>query len=235
MAKIYTFQLVVPCYNEEKTLESNILIIHKFLQKQLNCKWQISIADNGSNDQTCQIGKKLSIQYQRINYIRLSKRGRGNALKSVWSESCADIVGYIDADLSVDMQSIPSMIDLILNGNDIVVSSRLTEGANVKRGIFREILSRSYNIFVKRLLTTKSFSDAQCGCKVLRREVAQQLSAEIKNHNWFFDTELLVLAERRGFRIKELPINWTETKSSKVKILPTIYEDIKGVLRLRFK
>lgn len=228
--------IVIPVYNEEKVLNKNISILQAFLAKYVKYKCDIIIADNGSTDNTWREVKALVRKNQNVRYVYLPKKGRGGALKKIWLKSKADVLCYLDADLSTDLRALPELFDAIVeDGFHVAVGSRLLPGSKVKRGLLREVISRGYNAALRLLFGGRQFSDAQCGFKALRRNVAYELVPLIKNENWFFDTELLVLAERKGLRIKDIPVLWVERPESKVMILKTIHEDILGILRLLFK
>ena len=230
--------IVLPTYNEEKILEKNTLKILKFCQKNLkDYNWQILIADNGSTDQTSKIAEKLSKNYEKISFFHLPEKGRGGALKKAWSEYEADIYTYMDIDLATELNALPLLIEAIdKKGYDLAIGSRLKKESKVERSLKREITSRVYNFLLK-ILFKPSFSDAQCGFKAISKKVAQEILPKVKNNHWFFDTELLILAEKSGFKIKEIPVEWVEKRTagrkSTVKILATIWEDIKGMVELR--
>lgn len=226
--------IIIPVYNEERTLEANIEILRSFLEGNFNYEYGIIVIDTASRDKTSEIvTKRLLKKYSNVFYCYLSKRGRGRGLKQAWLKSQADIISYMDADLSTGLEAFPQMIDFLVKGEyDIVVGSRLMPGSKVKRCLRREKVSRVYNFLVRSLLTTCQFSDAQCGFKALTRKVANELLPIIKNQNWFFDTELLVQAERKGYRIKDIPVNWVENSDSRVNMFSAICEDIFGILRL---
>jgi len=227
------FDIVVPVYNEEKELEENITKLHSFLKDNfLSTLWHIVIVDNASNDRSLSIAKKLSKRLDNVSFIHLNKKGRGRAVRKVWLESKADIVAYTDIDLSTDLNSLNPMVKKLLDGYDIAIGSRLLSDSVVtNRSFLREIISRMYNVLLKIFFQVR-FSDAQCGFKVIKRKVFQSLSSYIENNEWFFDTELLVIAEKIGFKIYEHPVKWQDNPGSTVRVLPTILEDLNGVLRM---
>jgi len=226
--------VVVPVYNEEGALARSVAVLRDFLAENLSCRWQIVIADNGSVDGTLAIAKDLSQQYPDVRYIQLELKGRGRALRKAWLESDADVVSYMDVDLSTKLDAFPELIRALDEGYDIAVGSRLMKGSRVKRSLKREITSRGYNLLIKAMFRS-SFSDAQCGFKVVKRDVAQELVPLIKDQAWFFDTELLLLAGMKGYRIKDVPVEWVEDEDTRVRIAKTAWEDIKGLLRVRFR
>ena len=225
--------VVVPVYNEEKTLSASILRLSQFLQENLSNPWRITIADNASTDATRSIGEMLQQHYSTVNYLYLPQKGRGRALRTAWLDSTSDFVSYMDADLSTDLIHFPALIQSLESGFHIAVGSRLSRESQVTRGLKRELISRSYNLLIKSLFFTP-FPDAQCGFKALTRQAAQAIIPSIKNNNWFFDTELLIIAAKRGYRIKSVPVRWDDDPGSTVNVFQTATEDVKGLLRLRF-
>jgi glycosyltransferase involved in cell wall biosynthesis len=225
--------VVIPVLNEAHVLEGSVAKVRNFLSQNLDHDWRIVIIDNGSTDGTEKVGKKLSAEFHDVEFIHLPQKGRGLALRSAWLKSTADIVCYTDVDLSTDLKFLPLLISAIAKDNyDLAIGSRMMKGSYTKRSFKREIISRIYNIFVKAILFTR-FSDAQCGFKAVTREAVEKIVPQIKDQSWFFDTELLVLAEKQGYRIKDIPVVWIEDDDSRVKILRTAWDDMKGVFRLR--
>lgn len=227
-----SIDIVIPVYNEEVALPANIPILYNYCKNNLSdYTWKIVIADNASTDQTTHIATSFSKESQ-ISYFRLALKGRGRALATAWKSSRADIVSYMDVDLSSNLDFFPSLLSAIDHGSDVAIGSRLARGARVSgRTIFREVMSRGYNILIRCLFAT-SFHDAQCGFKVLKRSVFVKLSPIVQNKNWFFDSELLIVAEKMGFRIAEIPISWHDDPSSTVRIAKTATEDLEGLWRL---
>lgn len=226
--------VTIPVYNEEKALPVSIPVLHAFLSERLpEYDWMIEIADNASIDHTPEVSRTLTEQYERVRYLRLEQKGRGRALKKSWTSSEADIVSYMDVDLSTNLESFPPMVDaLARQGYDIGTGSRLMKGANTTRSFKREFISRSYNIMVKAMFFTR-FSDAQCGFKAVTREVVNILLPQIEDNVWFFDSELLIIGEKCGYRIFDVPVKWIEDLDTRVKIVKTAIDDIKGLLRVR--
>ena len=231
-----SLDVVVPVLNEERALAASVTKLHTFLSDQLgDYEWRILIADNGSTDLTFQVAQRLSEQYARLESIRLEQRGRGRALKRAWSESNADIVCYMDVDLSTDLEALPFLVEAISSGGyDVATGSRLMRASRViDRSPVREFVSRAYNLIFRAMFLV-GFRDAQCGFKALSRRAVRDVVPLVRDTGWFFDTELLVLAEKNGYRVKEVPVKWTDDPDSRVKIVSTAYEDMKGLLRLRF-
>lgn len=226
-------EIVLPVYNEEGELEEHTLRLRDFLKRQLDdFLWQITIADNASTDKTATIAQRLTEEYPEINFFHLKKKGRGRAVKRVWSKSEADILAYMDIDLSTDLKNFPPLIKSLTSGYDIAIGSRLLSGSVVKgRTLKREIISRGYNFLIKILFQTR-FSDAQCGFKAVTEKIVQDLIPKIQNNEWFFDSELLITGEKSGYKIYEEPVTWVDNPGSTVRVLGTIRGDLKGLWRL---
>ena len=228
-----TVDAVIPVYNEEHVLEQSVTTLHAFLAEHLPHDWRIVIADNASTDKTLDVAKALKQRFERVDYVHLDQKGRGRALRATWLGSRADVVSYMDVDLSSDINAYPALIRAITDeGYDLSTGSRLARGAHTTRSFKREAISRTYNLMIKAVMWTR-FSDAQCGFKAISRRAADVLVPLVKNNEWFFDTELLVLAEKKGYRIKDIPVKWVEDPDTRVKLAKTISEDMKGLWRLR--
>lgn len=228
--------VTIPVYNEEKALPVSIPMLHSFLSENMaGYDWSIEIADNASIDRTPMVSEALVRDYDRVRYLRLEQKGRGRALKRSWTGCDADIVSYMDVDLSTNLESFPPMIHALAHeGYDIGTGSRLMKGANTVRSVKREFISRSYNLMVKAMFFTR-FSDAQCGFKAVTRQVVDVLLPQIEDNVWFFDSELLIIGEKCGYRIYDVPVKWIEDLDTRVKIVKTAIDDIKGLLRVRRK
>lgn len=233
MGQKESIEIVVPIYNEEKELEVNITRLHSFLSRNFHeFKWQITIADNASSDQSPQIAKKLSVRNSGIKYFHLNQKGRGRAVKKAWADSSADFLVYMDVDLSTDLKYLKPLVAPLQNGFDISIGNRLIKNSIVKnRPLKREILSRGYNILIKLLFQVK-FSDAQCGFKAVTKRVKNILIPHIQDNAWFFDSEMLIVGEKAGFRIFQLPVAWIDNPGSTVRVLRTVYGDLSGLWRL---
>jgi glycosyltransferase involved in cell wall biosynthesis len=231
-----TLDVVFPVLNEERTLAKHVQTVADFLSENLNdYDWAIVIADNGSTDNTPAICQNLSEQDSRFRFVRLEQKGRGRALKRAWGESDADIVAYMDVDLSTDLSALPTAVAAVdVEGYDVAIGSRLKRGAQViGRSFKREFISRSYSLIFRSMFFA-GFQDAQCGFKAVSRRTADDVVPLVVDNGWFFDTEMLLIAEKNGYRIKEIPVKWTDDPDSRVKIVSTAYEDMKGLFRLRF-
>lgn len=231
-----SLDVVIPVYNEETALPNSVQVLNKFLLDNFTgLEWRILIADNGSTDSTLDVAERLSREYSRVDCMHIEQKGRGRALRSAWLQSHADIVSYMDVDLSTDLRTLPELIESIVDGGyDVSMGSRLARGAVVKgRSIKREVTSRGYVLLINILFWT-SFSDVQCGFKALTRATVDTLVPLVRDNAWFFDTELLLLALHHGFRVREVPVLWNDDRDSRVKVISTAMEDVKGLLRLRF-
>ncbi len=228
-----TVDAVIPVYNEEHVLAKSIGTLHGFLTEHLPYDWRILVADNASTDRTLQVAQQLKEQYGRVDFIHLDQKGRGRALRKAWSESTADILSYMDVDLSTEIEAYPALIRAIAEeGYDLSTGSRLARGSRTMRSFKREFISRCYNLIIRTVMWTK-FSDAQCGFKAISRRACDVLVPLVQDNEWFFDTELLILAEKKGYRLKDLPVKWIEDPDTRVKLAKTITEDLRGLWRLR--
>ena len=225
-------EIVVPVYNEAAGLDRSIRRLHRFLTDGFPFRWRITIADNASVDATPEIARRLAASLPSVQHLRLEQKGRGRALRAAWSRSPARVVAYMDVDLSTDLRGLMPLVAPLLSGHsDLAIGSRLAHGSRVVRGPKRELISRSYNRILRTILRAK-FTDAQCGFKAVRRDVLENLMDDVQDNGWFFDTEMLVLAQRRGLRIHEVPVDWVDDPDSRVNIVQTAVTDLKGVARL---
>jgi glycosyltransferase involved in cell wall biosynthesis len=225
--------VTLPVLNEQAQLAASIRTLQTFLCQQPDIQYEVVIADNGSTDGTLSLAQDLSELYDNVIVIHLEQQGRGRALKRVWTESEADVFSYMDVDLSTDLGEFTALVKAVHHGGyDLATGSRLHSKSRVQRGWFRRWISRSYNCLVKWHCAT-TFTDAQCGFKAISKPAARQLLPLVKDDGWFFDTELLVIAEHCGYRIFDLPVTWVEDTDSRVKIISTAWTDFKGLLRLR--
>jgi glycosyltransferase involved in cell wall biosynthesis len=226
-------EVVVPVHNEERVLEASIRRLYTHLADEFPFSARITIADSASADSTLAIARALATELAGIEVIHLDEKGRGRALRAAWSSSRADVLAYMDVDLSTHLGALLPLVAPLLSGHsDLAIGSRLVHGARVDRSRKRELISRAYN-FVLRLALGSRVSDAQCGFKAGRREAIQALLPAVENEHWFFDSELLHLAEQGGLRIHEVPVDWTEDPDSRVHLVATAIEDLRGIARLR--
>ena len=224
--------VVVPVHNEADTLAASIRRLQAFLCERFPLSWQVTIVDNASTDGTWDIARRLSDELVGVRVLHLDEKGRGRALRAAWMGSDCPVVAYMDVDLSTELEALlPLVAPLVSGHSDLAIGSRLAHGARVVRGPKREVISRGYNLLLK--LTLRSgFSDAQCGFKAIRTEVARELLPLVEDQEWFFDTELLVLAEHNGLRIHEVPVDWVDDADSRVDVVRTARSDLQGIWRM---
>lgn len=220
--------VVIPVFNEEEDLGPCVRRLHAHLTRTFPYPFRITVADNASTDRTPEVAADLVRGLAEVRSTRLEEKGRGRALRTVWSRSEAPVLAYMDVDLSTDLNAVlPLVAPLISGHSDLAIGTRLARSSRVVRGAKREFVSRAYNLLLRSSLAAR-FSDAQCGFKAIRREVAERLLPLVEDSGWFFDTELLVLAERAGLRIHEVPVDWVDDPDSSVHLVRTAAEDLKG-------
>ena len=225
-------EIVVPVYNEAAQLAERITALRSFLDESFPFRAIVTIVDNASTDDTYRVACRLASNLRGVAAMHLERKGRGYALRSAWSTSDAPVVAYMDVDLSTSLPALLPLVAPLLSGHrDVAIGSRLANGAHVVRGPKRELISRAYNLLLKLTLRGR-FSDAQCGFKALRRDAAETLLPLVQDNEWFFDTELLVTAERLGLRIGEVPVDWVDDPDSRVHIVSTAADDLRGVWRM---
>jgi putative flippase GtrA len=225
-------EIVIPVYNEEAELTASVLRLRQYLDQRFPFPAVVTIADNASTDGTWALASSLARHVPGVRAIRLPEKGRGRALRAAWMASDAAVVAYMDVDLATDLDALLPLVAPLLSGHsDLAIGSRLARGSQVVRGPKRELISRCYNLIVRATLHN-GFSDAQCGFKALRGDVARELVPEVHDDAWFFDTELLVLAEWSGLRIHEVPVDWVDDPDSRVDLRRTALDDLKGIARL---
>jgi glycosyltransferase involved in cell wall biosynthesis len=227
-----TVDIVIPVYNEQRALPGCVRVLHEFLAAQFPFSWTIVVVDNASTDGTLDVARELAAELDRVEVRHLDRKGRGLALRETWRASTADVVVYMDVDLSTGLDALLPLVAPLVNGHsDIAIGSRLAPGARTVRGPRREFISRCYNGLI-RLTHGARFSDAQCGFKAARSEVIRPLLAHVADDAWFFDTELLLLAEHNGLRVHEVPVDWVEDTDSRVDVTSTALADIRGLIRV---
>jgi putative flippase GtrA len=228
----YVLDIVIPVYNEENDLPGSVRRLHQYLASEVPYPSRITIADNASTDRTLAAAHELAAELTDVDVIHLDRKGRGGALYTAWMASEADVVAYMDVDLSTDLSALMPLVAPLISGHsDVAIGSRLAASSRVVRGPKREFVSRSYNLILRGVLGAK-FSDAQCGFKAVRADVARHLLPHVVDTGWFFDTELLVIAERAGLRIHEVPVDWVDDPDSRVDIVHTAINDLKGCWRV---
>jgi putative flippase GtrA len=225
-------EIAIPVYNEEHVLAASVRRLHTYLTETFPYRFVITIVDNASTDRTWEVAERLSLEMSAVEAVHLDRKGRGRALRHVWGTSEADIVAYMDVDLSTDLDAfLPLIAPLVSGHSDLAIGSRLSRGSAVVRGPRRELISRAYNLLLHAALAAR-FSDAQCGFKAGRTDVVRALLPAVEDESWFFDTELLLLAERNGLRIHEVPVDWVDDPDSRVDVMRTALEDLRGIWRM---
>ena len=233
MRRLTSVDIVLPVLNEERVLERSVRALREHLDGLSQFNSRIVIADNGSTDDTLPIARWLVAAMPGVALLHLKERGRGRALRTAWLCSRADVVAYMDIDLSTDLAALCPLLELVASGRaDVAVGSRLVAGASVTRSARRELISRAYNLILRETLGMP-VRDAQCGFKALRTSVARELLPAVADNGWFFDTELLARAQRAGYNVREIPVRWVEDGDSRVRIVRTALDDLSGVRRLR--
>ena len=227
-------EITVPVYNEEKELEENISTLYSFCDKNLTkYNWHITIADNASTDNTPVIASTISKKNSKILSFRLEQKGRGRAVKRVWSQSKCDYCVYMDLDLSTDLVHLPNILRKLEAGYDVAIGSRLAKGARVEgRTFIRELTSRTLNFFFIQFFFHTHFADAQCGFKGVTRKVVENLIPKVKDNEWFFEGEFLIIDEKSGYKIYEEPVHWVDNPGSTVRLISTIWGDLMSIKRL---
>ena len=228
--------IVLPVYNEAHVLAGSVERLHSFLQESaFPYSWRIVVADNASTDATLSVARVLEDRFGDVAPLHLPQKGRGRALRKAWLESDADAMCYMDVDLSTDLAALLPLAKAVLeDGYDVATGSRMTRGSRIQRSLRRETTSRGF-IFLIKVLFVSKLSDTQCGFKAISRQAARELLPQVENEEWFFDTELLLLAEKGGYRVREVPVHWIEDLDSRVNVLKTVLEDLRGLLRMRFR
>jgi glycosyltransferase involved in cell wall biosynthesis len=225
-------EIVVPVHDEERGLEPSVRRLHAYLTDGFPLSWVVTIADNASHDRTWPIACRLASTLDRVRAVHVDEKGRGRALRAAWTASDARVVAYMDVDLSTDLDALLPLVASVSTGHsDVAVGSRLMPGARVQRGPRRELLSRAYNLLLH-VATRAPVADAQCGFKAVRTDVARALLPLVEDDAWFFDTELLLLAEHNRLRVHEVPVDWVDDADSRVAVVPTALGDLRGVVRV---
>lgn len=229
--------VALPAYNEEVILEENTLKLYNFFKKNFTDDWQIVIADNNSSDHTGEIGKKLEKNFKGIKYLYVPQKGKGRAIRAAWESADSDVYVFMDTDLATDLSALPALIYAVSEEKyDIAAGSRFHKNSKVQRSLFRKLVSRAYRLVLRLMLKTK-IKDVPCGFKAVNRDVIENILPLVKNNEWFFDTEMMILAEQKNYRIKEIPIVWTEHKQSgrksKVNFLRVSSNYLREIWRLK--
>ena len=231
-ARTATVDVVIPVFNEERSLPGCVRVLDEFLTAHFPFQWTITVVDNASTDRTLAVARSLAADFDNVRVLHLGRKGRGLALRESWGTSDADVVGYMDVDLSTGLDALLPLVAPLVNGHsDLSIGSRLAPGARTVRGPKRELISRGYNLLVRTVHGAR-FTDAQCGFKAARTEVVRPLLGRVEDDSWFFDTELLLLAEHNGLRVHEVPVDWVEDTDSRVDVARTAWHDVRGLLRV---
>jgi putative flippase GtrA len=234
-SRLPRIDIVVPVHNEQAGLERSIRRLHDFLTTKMPYAWRIVIADNASTDATLAVARSLAFELPDTGVLHLDAKGRGRALRTAWSASDAQILCYMDVDLSTDLRALLPLVSGLISGHsDLAIGTRLAPGSRVVRGRKRELISRTYNRLLRISLGAR-FSDAQCGFKAITADAARRLLVTVEDQDWFFDTELLMAAQRQGLRIHEVAVDWVDDPDSRVDIISTAMADLRGVARLRLQ
>jgi len=228
-----TVDVVLPVYNEERVMERSVRTLHLFLSDNLHQEWRIVIADNGSRDRTFEVAQRLQSELKGVEARHIPEAGRGRALSRAWLDSEADVLAYMDIDLSTDLEAFPRLVSAVADqGHDVSAGTRLGAGTETTRSLKREVLSRGFVLLINILFGTR-LRDTQCGFKAIGRDCAQKLLPFVKDTGWFWDTELLLLAAKGGWSVTFVPVRWVEDTDSRVKVLSTVWRDLKGLARMR--
>jgi glycosyltransferase involved in cell wall biosynthesis len=235
MERKLSVTIVIPVYNEEIELSERIETLLGYCKTHIDSfDWEIVIADNASTDKTFEIANKLTKKYSRVHVLHLDKKGRGRAVKYAWSKSTSDFMAYMDVDLSTDLRHFPPLLQSLTRGYDIAIGTRNAVGSRVYgRNFLRTLTSKGYIALIKLFFWVR-FTDAQCGFKAVTKEVVEKIIPHIKDNAWFFDTELLIFAEKSHSRIYEEPVTWVDNPGSTVRVLKTAQGDLEGLKRLFF-
>jgi glycosyltransferase AglD len=225
--------IIIPVYNENGKLKRAVDETMAKLS-ELAYHFEILIAEDGSSDGTYESASKLASENPNIRHLHSDRRlGRGNALSRAIKAAKGDVVCYIDVDLATDMGYLPILINSVLSGDcDFATGSRLMPQSNTQRSPMRSIASKTYNWMVRVLLDSKLY-DHQCGFKAFRRALVLNLLDQVKDGHWFWDTELLVRGQHEGLRIKEIPVKWLGSNSTKVELKKDVYCMGSQIFRLR--
>ena len=225
--------VIIPVLNEEAVLARSVRTLHLFLTENLHHEWRIVVADNGSRDGTLALAKRLAEEMENVDWLHVPEAGRGRALSRAWLASEADVLAYMDVDLSTDLEAFPRLVSAVADqGFDLSAGSRLSRGSETTRSLKREVLSRGY-VLITNLLFGTRIPDTQCGFKAISRTAARTLLPFVRDTGWFWDTELLLLAAKGGWRLTFVPVRWVEDTDSRVKVVDTSLRDLKGLLRMR--
>jgi len=219
---ITSVSVVLPAYNEAAKIEKTVLITAETLSKIAD-RFEIIIAEDGSTDGTDRIASMLSKKYAYVIHLHSDARqGRGKALNRAFKAASGEVLCYIDVDLATDMKYLEKLVRAIsVDGYDFATGSRIMPESDAKRPFKREFASRGYNHLVRLFLRSKLY-DHQCGFKAFRRKALFEILDVVENQHWFWDTELLVRAQHKGYKVLEFPVYWRHGGSSKVNLVKDV-------------
>ncbi len=225
-------EVVIPVHNQERALPEAVRQVHACLAATHALPFRVTIADIASSDGTATVARFLARELPNLRYLHIAAPGRGRALRGAWGSSDAEVVACVDVDRPTDIVQLPALLGPLLAGRaDLVVGSRLAPGAQLTGGFRRQAISRSYNALLGCALAA-AFSDPQCGFKAARRAIIGELLPLIEDEGSFFDIELLYLAQRNSFSIREVPVDWVDDRDARAPITRTAIEDLRGIARL---
>ncbi|MFA5048005.1 MAG: glycosyltransferase [Patescibacteria group bacterium] len=216
--------VVLPVYNEEIILAENTKRTAEFMRASFPTKnFKIVIADNNSSDRTGEIGRKLAEELPEVEYFFLNRQGKGLAWRQAFQKYQVDIYIVMDSDLAVELEAVKRLVETINDGYDLVVGSRFLKQSKLVRSVWRDFVSRTYRFLARKILRTK-VSDFQCGFKAINNQVRDRVLPLTKDDGFFLDTEIIVWAEKLGFKVKEIPVDWSEFRNTKRKSTVKVWE-----------
>ncbi len=225
-------EIVIPIYNEQEVLAASVHRLRAHLRTHFPYPFLLTIADNGSTDGSWDIASRLTDELPDVRAVRVPLKGRGGAIRYAWARSEAVVVAYMDVDLSIDLDAFAPLVASVMSGHsELAIGTRYGQASYVDRTLTRAFFSRSYNYLLRNGLGAR-FSDGMCGFKAARRDVVQTILPEIRDDRWFFDTELLLLAQQRGLRIHEVPVVCIDDPDSSVHVLRDSCDDLVAMWRV---
>lgn len=238
--KPFTILIAFPVYNEDAIINKSIKTLRDFCEKNFSdYNWKIIISDNNSTDRTAEMAKKIEKESNnRVFYQFIRQKGKGLAIRESWKSFDADFYVFMDADLATDLSALPVLIKELENGNDLVIGSRFAKNASVKRSFVRKITSKIFSL-ITRLMFGLKIKDYPCGFKGVNKNVIKNILPEIKNNQFFFDTELVIRSAKKGLKIKEIPVTWQDRdknkSKSRVSILKVTMEYLRELNKLKIE
>jgi glycosyltransferase AglD len=227
--------VVLPAFNEATKIEKTVFVTAETLSK-ITDRFEIIIAEDGSKDGTAEHSEELAQKYPYVRHIHRDERqGRGRALNNTFKQAYGEVFVYMDLDLATDLQHLQPLVEAItLEGYDFATGSRMLPESKVERTLRRTISSKSFNFLVRSMLGSK-LHDHQCGFKAFKREPTLKLIEEVGAKHWFWDTEILVRAQKKGYKVKEIPVEWKSGRATKVNLFKDSYNMGKQVFQLWWK